>query len=468
MIWIRLFPLLAQLRSVFPRQKTFFVFVTTVVGMLVRPDLRGVTSFVRALSLKPAFYRSFLRLFRCAGIDVGTLSDAWTKVVFSAFDKAIFQVDGRPIIVADGLKVPKEGRRMPAVKSLHQESSNNSKPEWIMGHMFQSIAVIVEGIGRLFAVPLSSRIHEGLRVSNLEQKTLIDKLSLEVLWLPIPKPFILVADAYYCAGDLAKLLFEQGCHLISVARSNAVAFRSPSEEKKKRRGRKRKYGEKVKLKDFYGVNMKSAVVRAYGNEKIEVQFATEDLLWKSSGKIVRFVVTLFPGGKRAILVSTDTTLAPETIIEIYATRIRIEQSFKVQVRCLGAYAYHFWTKAMKKIPRRSKGQHIHKEPEWVRRKMFETLQACEIYVVCGIVAQGLLQYLSIFFAPEVSKQSLSWFRSQVVGASPTEEIVKAALRHALPQFPRACASLPGYAKFIASKSAPVEVSAFCEGDLSTA
>ena len=147
MLWIRLLPLLAQLRPLFPRKITFFVFVTAIAGLLTRPDLRGVTSIVRALSLKPTFYKSLLRLFHCVSIDAGRLSDAWTRIVFSIFGNALVRVDGRVIIVADGLKVPKEGKRMPGVKSLHQESSNNSKPEWIMGHMFQSIAVVVEGIG---------------------------------------------------------------------------------------------------------------------------------------------------------------------------------------------------------------------------------------------------------------------------------------------------------------------------------
>jgi DDE superfamily endonuclease len=450
MLWIRLLPLLAQLRPLFPRKITFFVFVTAIAGLLTRPDLRGVTSIVRALSLKPAFYKSLLRLFHCVSIDAGRLSDAWTRIVFSIFGNALVRVDGRVIIVADGLKVPKEGKRMPGVKSLHQESSNNSKPEWIMGHMFQSIAVVVEGIGRLFAVPLSSRIHEGLQVSNREQKTLVDKLGLEALWLPIPKPFILVADAYYCAGDLARLLMSHGGHLVSVARSNAVAFRAP-DNSGKRRGRKRKYGEKVLLKEFYAKPLNRATVKAYGNNATEVEYWSEELIWKSCGTVARFVATVFPGGKRAILMCTDVSLSPETIIEIYATRMRIEQTFKVLVRGLGAYGYHFWTKAMTKIRRCSKGNFIHREPEPVRRKMCETLAACELFVTCGLIAQGLLQYLAVCYPAEVAQAAVSWYRSQVSGVSPTEEIVQDALRQALPQLPQACARIPGYAKFLRAR-----------------
>jgi hypothetical protein len=265
-----------------------------------------------------------------------------------------------------------------------------------MGHMFQSVAVIVEGVGRLFAVPLSSRIHEGLKVSNRESRTLVDKLAIEALWLPIPKPFIFVADAYYCAGELVRLMLQFEGHVVSVVRSNAVAFRTPPPTTIRKRGRPSKYGDKFKLKSLYDGEMIVAEVKAYG-EQLQVSFWSQDLIWKGLGQTVRYVATIFPGGKRAVLMCTDLSLSPETIIEIYAMRMRIEQGFKVQVHHVGAYAYHFWTASMEKIKRRSKGQHIHRETRKVRSKMLETLAACELFVACGLIAQGLLQYLAICF-----------------------------------------------------------------------
>ncbi len=62
------------------------------------------------------------------------------------------------MFVADGLKAPKEGRKMPAVKKLHQESADNSKPEYIFGHSFQTVSLLVQGaLGPVFSVPLASR-----------------------------------------------------------------------------------------------------------------------------------------------------------------------------------------------------------------------------------------------------------------------------------------------------------------------
>ena len=454
MPWIRLLPVLAQLRPQFPRKVTFFVFVTAVIGLMVRSDLRGVTSIVRAFDLKPAFYKSLLRLFR-AHIDVGRLADAWTRIVFKIFAPHLVRVSGRVVLLVDGIKVPKEGRRMPAVKSLHQESENNSKPAFIMGHMFQSVALLVEGLGRRFAVPLSSRIHEGLKANNKDQKTLVDKLALEIGWLPIPEPFLVLADAYYCAADFVGLVLGLGGHVITVARSNAVAFEKPV-PKLRGRGRKPKYGAKVKVASFFSGELTTAAVTAYGGEPTEVRYWTRDLIWKGTGEVVRYVGAIFPNGKKAVLMCTDTGLSAEAIIEAYSARMRIEQGFKVLLHNLGAYSYHFWTKAMAKIKRRTKGQFVHHEPEEVRSKMFETHAAYELYVACGLIAQGLLQYLAVAFPAEVTAQRRKWYRSQLATASPTEEIVQDVLRQALPQLRLGDYGLLNYANFLTSKTSDGE------------
>lgn len=192
-------------------------------------------------------------------------------------------------------------------------------------------------------------------------------------------------------------------------------------------------------------------MNAYGGEPTTVRYWTRDLIWKGTSKVVRYVGAIFPSGKRAVLMCTDTELTPEAIIEAYSARMRIEQGFKVLLHNVGAYSYHFWTKAMTKIKRHSKGQFVHHEPEEVRMKMFETYGAYELYVACGLVAQGLLQYLAVAFPAEVTASRGKWYRSQLATASPTEEIVQDALRHTLPELRRGDHGLPNYTKFLASK-----------------
>jgi hypothetical protein len=50
------------------------------------------------------------------------------------------------LYVGDGIKVGREGRKMPGVKGLHQESSDVNKPEWIRGHYFSALGLLL-GVG---------------------------------------------------------------------------------------------------------------------------------------------------------------------------------------------------------------------------------------------------------------------------------------------------------------------------------
>ena len=59
---------------------------------------------------------------------------------------------------------------MPAVKCLHQESEDNSKSEYIMGHSFQVLSLLVKYVGnQVFALPLISRISEGGYLEESEE-----------------------------------------------------------------------------------------------------------------------------------------------------------------------------------------------------------------------------------------------------------------------------------------------------------
>ena len=106
------------------------------------------------------------------------------------------RVNGRAVVLVDGLKRPKEGRKMPGVKSLHQESRCNAKASFIMGHSLQAVAVLVQAAGDYLAVPVAARIHEGVVWSNRDRRTLLDKLATLLVGLPWDQAVAVVADAY--------------------------------------------------------------------------------------------------------------------------------------------------------------------------------------------------------------------------------------------------------------------------------
>jgi hypothetical protein len=416
--------------------RTFLWFVTCLAGITIRKDFLGVTSIVRTLGLKGICYDRILDFYHGTGLKLDKLTHTWVRIVLKIFPH-ILRVNGRLLLVGDGIKIPKEGKKMPAVKGLHQQSDSNSKSPFIMGHSFQAIGILVGALNNVFAVPLISRIHEGVVFSNRHKRTLLDKMVSLIESLKICEPFYFIADAYYATGKIVKKLLQKGNHLITLVKSNAVAYYPAGQNsKQKGRGRPRIYGKKVKLKSLFDDpdTMQTASSPVYGEKGTQIQFRCIDLIWRPVGIVVRFVAVIHPVRGRCILMCTDLGLSALEIIRLYGLRFKIELSFKQAIRVLGAYAYHFWMKKMKPIKRFSGDQYLHKKPEAYRQAVRRKIDAYHRYVQTGLIAQGLLQYLSAAFPQLVFSSFGSWFRTIRSDFSPSEQVVAIALRNTFPEF----------------------------------
>jgi hypothetical protein len=429
---------------------------SALASLAIRPDLLGVTSFVRASFLDPLCYYSLLHFFHSNALALPLLLEVWANLAMRLFQP--ITVNGHVVFVADGLKVPKEGKKMPSVKSLHQESGDNSKAEFIMGHSFQAVSLLAGSpSGQVFAVPMVSRICEGLVWRRLKKpRTLLDKLVS--IFMDVVRvtgvPAILVADAYYASRKIIKPLLAKGHHLVTRARINSVAYKPAPRPKKKGPGRPKLYGAKVRIRNLFkaGSAFLEAPSPVYGEKDVTIQYRVVDLLWRPVGRLVRFVLVKHPSRGMIILMSSSLELDALAIIRLYGLRFKIEVSFKQAVHTLGTYAYHFWMKPMIPIKRCSGNQSLVGKSDEYRKAVQRKMDAYHRYVQLGCIAQGLLQHLAINFRDVVWASFRSWLRTMRKDLVPSEMVVAAALKSCFPEFLLDRNTEPELKKFILDRT----------------
>jgi hypothetical protein len=67
------------------------------------------------------------------------------------------------VIIGDGVKQGKSGRKMAGVKRYSQSSESMAKPNMIWGHLFGAIGLLTGSISeKMFCTPINSDIEDGV------------------------------------------------------------------------------------------------------------------------------------------------------------------------------------------------------------------------------------------------------------------------------------------------------------------
>ncbi|WP_246066876.1 transposase [Paenibacillus koleovorans] len=231
---------LSAFRSCFSRVAAYEWFVVIVVGLMVRSDHLGVTSIVRDLALDPRHYESMLHFFRSAAWSLESLQLAWYNAVNR--HAPIVRFLGRVLLVSDGMKKSKEAKYMPGVKKLHQDSENSSKGEYIFGHFFGAIGVLVGTAEKWFCLPLFLNLQDGVKAILGWEDASEERQASHVVQV-INQAFtaagvfgraLLLLDRYYLSIPALQRLTEgnhsraSDVHIVTRAKMNAVAYEMPA------------------------------------------------------------------------------------------------------------------------------------------------------------------------------------------------------------------------------------------------
>ena len=431
---------LCYFESCFSRKAAFRWFVTITIGLMLRSDKLGVTSVIRDLALNPSCYDSLLHFFRASSWSLENIRKRWFSAV--RLYSPLYMEGNCHILVGDGVKQSKEGRRMPGVKKLFQESENSAKPEYIHGHMFGGLGILAGSVRNWACIPLGIRLHDGLQAARAWKGASVSAASHVVQ---------MVEDAYHAAltfGDSLLLLDryfltvpvleklkslnssgDVRMEIITKAKKSCTAFEKPG-SRKPGRGRPRKKGVAVHLMELFVSHREQfheAQIELYG-KKESIRYYCIDLLWgQKLYQELRFVLVEM-NGTRSILASTGLELDPLSVIRLYSYRFRIECTFRELKQQVGAFCYHFWSKHMPKLSYyQKKGEPApleRVEDEKSREKILEAVRAIEMHMALSCIAMGILQSLSVCFIGKVSSIQIRYQRTPSKG-----RVSEAALMH---------------------------------------
>ena len=196
------YQILTFFRNAFPRSSTWLMFCLAVLGFIGVHEIVGVTSFCRFWNLDAVGYHALIHFFRVSVWSLDTVIAFGGTFILS--QNVAVKNNERIVLLADHTYVPKDGRRMPGVVTLHQHSETQSKPSYFRGHCWGAVGMLIGSMASPFCIPLSLGIHQGLtHVNDGETEESKESLGTRIIQMALDfairhdLPSILVLDAFF-------------------------------------------------------------------------------------------------------------------------------------------------------------------------------------------------------------------------------------------------------------------------------
>ena len=300
-------------------------FVVIVIGLMLRSDKLGLTSVIRDLALQPDSYLLILHFFRASSWSLDEIRKRWSQTVKES--APLYREQEFFVLVGDGVKQSKEGRRITGVKKLFQESENSAKPSYIHGHMFGGLGILAGNSNARACIPLSIRLHDGLSATSAWTGTSASSHIIKMVedaYLAAREfgNALLLLDRYFLSVPalerLAQLNQEGSVRMeiVSKAKRNCTAYEKPAPRSSKR-GRPPKKGDAVHLEKLFSSRREQFLeteTMLYGKEQ-SIHYYCINLLWgQQLYQELRFVLVEYNGIRSILLSFLDETYAKTELL----------------------------------------------------------------------------------------------------------------------------------------------------------
>jgi hypothetical protein len=306
------------LLAVAPRSRR--TFVELLIGCMLNPE-GWVTRAIGAIR-REAHWTTYYKLIERAHVSVADLAVCLLQLVQKVFPTELVN------LIIDDTLVPRCAETGPGISIKHDHSHKTNRPTFLNSQCWVTLASVVHvRLGSALTVPIRSWLVEesGQRGKLWVARQLIESIRVHV------KDARLLIDAWFMRRSLILPLLEQQVRIIGQVRRDTALY-LPPEPEPKRRGRRRKYGQRIDMAMQDTLPMKEMELALYGkvqSVRVRSVIAVARFL---KGVPVRAVWCEMlqsnnTWSRPRLILATETNLSAQAVLEIYAQRWGIEPLF---------------------------------------------------------------------------------------------------------------------------------------------
>ncbi len=257
---------------------------------------------------------------------------SWLAVArqFTRLVMRVVKADVIYLAIDDTLTL-RASKKAPASQIHHQHGNKPNLSQYVQGQCWVSLAWVVKYKDRRHvALPLLTRLIPS--ISNTGKLIAANTLIRAVYQLFKGRTVRVLVDSWYMRRVFIESMLKRKFDVIGQVRIDTRLYDEPPKRTKKQRGRPRKYGEKYTPKRIAHLKHTVVTLPLYGKDQV-VRYRSKVLKARFlGGLLVRVVWCEFKSDKgewkkASLLLSTNTTLSAEQVIESYGKRWAIESMF---------------------------------------------------------------------------------------------------------------------------------------------
>jgi hypothetical protein len=350
-------------------QRSAWRLAVLIAGIIFAKGRRTVTSWFRCAGIS----RRYKAFYYFIG-SIGRKTEIVAAILFECMVRLIYKNEHRVLMGIDDTPTPRYGPKVEGAGIHRNPTVGPDGAKFVYGHIWVTLSALVrhKRWGTI-GLPLMARMY--VRAKDIGKvpahyhvqfKNKLCQAAQLVQWAQdcckrLGKQLWIVTDGGFTRAGFLKPALTAGATLVSRLRSDAALYAPVMPVKKRKRGRPRKYGQRIYLRNkvMEKAGWFSVDVTIYGRKETKWVKMFKATYRPAGGTVLALIVREDTDNWRAFMCS-DLSATAEQIIEALADRSAIEQNFhdlketegigQQQVRNfwanIGAFHLNMWVHTM--------------------------------------------------------------------------------------------------------------------------